>query len=57
MEKLLTLREAAEMLRVHPVTLRRYIQQGKVEAFKTSRKWLLRESDLLKYLRNNRGDQ
>jgi len=38
-EKLLTLPEAAGVLRVHPVTLRGWLKSGRIKGIKTGMHW------------------
>ena len=50
--RLLTIREVAEYLRVDPKTVRRLIEDGEMAAHKIGRQWRISESDLKKYLRD-----
>ena len=45
-EKLLTLREAAAVLRMNPRTLRSYLRRGEIEGRVIGRKWRFRRIDL-----------
>lgn len=45
-ERLLNLSEAADLLRLHPDTLKRFSQRGKVPAVKIGRYWRFRASEL-----------
>jgi excisionase family DNA binding protein len=45
-DHLLTLREAAEVLRLSTRTVREYILRGEIEARIIGRRWRLRRSDL-----------
>lgn len=46
--------EAAEILGVHPRTLKRWVSNGKVKALRTPGKWLrFRREDLDQFLREN----
>jgi len=47
---MLTLKEIAERLKLHPNTLRRYVKQGKLPAMKFGRVWRVEEWDLNKFL-------
>jgi excisionase family DNA binding protein len=51
MPKTLTLQEAAELLHMHPETLRQRAQAGEIRAAKPGRSWVFLEEDLLDYLR------
>ena len=45
-ERLLTLREAAEVLRLNPRTVRAYIRRGEIEARIIGGRWRFRRADL-----------
>lgn len=46
-EELLTVKEAAKRLKIHPQTIRRWIRRGLLRASKVGpRQWRIRESDL-----------
>ena len=46
-EELLTVREAARRLKIHPQTVRRWIRRGLLRASKVGlRQWRIREADL-----------
>ena len=47
----LTLREVAEKLKLHPNTLRRYAKEGKLPAMKFGRAWRIEEEDLKEFMR------
>jgi len=56
MEKLLTLKETAKILRVSERTIMRYLKSGKLKASKLGQ-WRIKESDLERFLKltqNNR---
>lgn len=51
MEQLLEVAEVARLIKVHPVTVRRLLLEGKLKGIKAvTRKWLVRESALEDYL-------
>lgn len=50
----LTLKEIAERLKLHPNTLRRYIKEGKLPAMKFGRVWRVEEEDLKEFMRANK---
>ena len=49
MEKLLTLKETAKILRVSERTIMRYLKSGKLKASKAGQ-WRIKQSDLNKFL-------
>lgn len=53
-EKLLTIKEAAEYLRISEVTLKRHLYSGKLKGLKAGRQWRIRKSDIEEYLRRGR---
>jgi excisionase family DNA binding protein len=52
MEKLLTLKETAKILRVSERTIMRYLKAGKLKASKVGQ-WRIKESDLEIFLKEN----
>ena len=51
-EKLLTLREAAEVLRLNPRTVRDYVQRGEIEGRIIGGRWRFRRADLDAFFEN-----
>jgi len=50
-EKLLTVDEAAEVLRIHPETARKWVRAGRIAgAFKLGRVWRVRLSELTAWM-------
>ena len=56
MDKLLTLKETARILRVSERTIMRYLMAGKLKASKVGQ-WRIREKDLEKFLKENSNDK
>lgn len=52
MDKLLTLKETARILRVSERTIMRYLKSGKLKASKVGQ-WRIKEHDLEKFLKEN----
>ncbi len=50
-ESLLTLNEAASLLRLHPDTLKRRARQGAIPAIRMGKYWRFRESELDAWVR------
>ncbi len=50
-ERLLTIKEVADHLRVDPKTVRRLISNRELAAYKIGREWRVSERDLNKYMR------
>lgn len=55
MEKLYTIKEVAEMLRVSKVTLYRMMRDGKIQTVKMGRKTLFKESELNRFIESLNG--
>jgi excisionase family DNA binding protein len=51
-EHLLTLREAAEVLRLNPRTVRGYVQRGEIEGRIIGGRWRFRRADLDAFFEN-----
>jgi excisionase family DNA binding protein len=51
MEKLLTVEEAAELLRIMPRTLKEWCRRGKVPCVKVGQLWRLKASELEAWMR------
>lgn len=52
--KLLTVKEVAEMLGMHEVTIRDKCREGEIPAIKMGKYWRVKEDDLNKWLENQR---
>jgi excisionase family DNA binding protein len=51
-ERLLTLREAAEVLRMNPRTVREYVRRKELQGRLISRRWRFRRTDLDTFFEN-----
>jgi excisionase family DNA binding protein len=51
MEALYTVEEAAEVLKVHPKTVRQWLQSKRLKGVLAGRFWRIKESDLEAFLR------
>lgn len=49
MENLFNINQAAFILKVHPLTVRRYIKEGKLKAFKVGGNVRIKEKDLQEF--------
>jgi len=56
MDKLLTLKETAKILRVSERSVMRYLKAGKLKGSKTGQ-WRIKETDLEKFLKENSNDK
>lgn len=54
MEKLLTLYEVADYLRLNKFTVYRMVDRGKLPAIKVANQWRFKEKDLDKWLEENK---
>lgn len=51
---MLTLKEVAERLKLHPNTLRRYARQGELPAVRFGRVWRVEEKDLDEFIKTRK---
>ena len=54
---LLTVKEVAKELKLHPVTVRRYIREGKIAASLFGRVWRVQEGALDEFLESTKRDK
>lgn len=54
--RLYTVAEVAEVLRAHPKTVRRWIDEGKLVARRPGRKFLIPEQELKHFIRTQWGE-
>jgi len=54
-DKMLTVDEVADQLRVHPRTVRQWIAKGELIAFDTGRGYRIKQSDLDEFIRNRQN--
>ena len=55
--KLKTLKEAAEVLKIDSETVRKYINDGELTAYKIGKSWRIDESDLMDYIKKRISNQ
>lgn len=53
--EMLNINEAATVLRVHPETLRRFIREGKINAYKIGRRKLISKEGMEKFIKKCKG--
>lgn len=51
--KTYTLKEAENILHVKSAAIRSYIKAGRLKASKIGRGWIIKESDLMAFIKNN----
>jgi len=49
----MTVKEIAEYLDVHPMTIYKYVQDGKIPAFKIGASWRIRRDSIRKWMDEN----
>jgi excisionase family DNA binding protein len=49
-EEILTTREVAELLKLHPKTVNKLAKSGRVPAYRIGRQWRFRKAEILKLL-------
>lgn len=57
MPEIYTIREAAEILKIHPGTCRAYARSGKLKTFKTGNRIRVKQPDLLEFMKNQEQEQ
>lgn len=57
MEKLYTVPEAAEALRMHEQTIYKWLRSGKLKSVRPGLKWLIPESEIQKFLSGQKTDE
>jgi excisionase family DNA binding protein len=53
-EEILTIREVADLLKLHPKTVNKFALAGKLPAYRIGRQWRFRKSEVLRAL--EKGD-
>lgn len=53
MDKLLTPKEAVELFKLSPVTIKKWLWQGKLKGVKVGSLWRIRERDLAAFLKSD----
>ena len=51
--KLFTTEEVAKILKIDPETVRRFVNEEKIIAFKVGREWRIKEGDLTNFIESN----
>lgn len=49
-DEILTIREVADLLKLHPKTVNKFAISGKLPAYRIGRQWRFRKSEVLKAL-------
>ena len=49
-KEVLTVKDVAEYLDVHPMTIYKYVQDGKIPAFKVGASWRVRKDSIQKWI-------
>ena len=52
-KQVMTVKEIAEYLDVHPMTIYKYVQEGKIPAFKIGASWRIRRESIKKWMQEN----
>lgn len=52
-KQVMTVKEIAEYLGVHPMTIYKYVQDGKIPAFKIGASWRIRRESIKKWMDEN----
>ena len=52
-KQVLTVRDVAEFMDVHPMTIYKYVKEGKIPAFKIGANWRIRRDSIKKWISEN----
>ena len=52
-KEVLTVKDIAEYLDVHPMTIYKYVREGKIPAFKIGKSWRIRKDSMQKWMKEN----
>jgi len=52
-KQVMTVKEIADYLDVHPMTIYKYVQDGKIPAFKIGASWRIRKDSIRKWMEEN----
>ena len=52
-KQVMTVKEIAEFLDVHPMTIYKYVQDGRIPAFKIGASWRIRRDSIKKWMDDN----
>lgn len=55
--KIYTTDEVADLLRIDPATVRRWVAAGRLGGFKAGRNWRVTEEDLQRFIQANRATE
>ena len=52
-KEVMTIKDVAEYLDVHPMTIYKYVKQGKIPALKIGASWRVRKDSMKKWMEEN----
>lgn len=52
-KQVMTVKDVAEYLDVHPMTIYKYVRDGRIPAFKIGDSWRIRKDAMQKWIREN----
>ncbi len=53
LKDVMTIKDVAEYLDVHPMTIYKYVKNGKIPAFKIGTSWRIRKDSINKWMKDN----
>ncbi|MFH1782636.1 MAG: helix-turn-helix domain-containing protein [Candidatus Omnitrophota bacterium] len=56
-KEILTIKDVAEFLDIHPMTVYKYVKGGKLPAFKIGTSWRVRKDSIKKWIEENEQKQ
>ena len=54
-KQVMTIKDVAEYLDVHPMTIYKYVKEGNIPAFKIGTSWRIRRESIKKWIEENEG--
>jgi excisionase family DNA binding protein len=52
-KQVMTVKDVADYLDVHPMTIYKYVQEGNIPAFKIGTSWRIKRNSILKWIKEN----
>lgn len=52
-KQVMTIKDVADYLDVHPITIYKYVNEGKIPAFKIGTSWRIRKDSIQKWMEEN----
>jgi excisionase family DNA binding protein len=56
-KQVMTIRDVADYLDVHPMTIYKHVREGNIPAFKIGTSWRIRKDSIKKWIEENEGQR